>query len=88
VKYPTDRRATISTFSVPKSVSLYLAVNEDEVVEQMIAEALDKCLRVKLLLHASNFLSSLTQTAFFLTSGLPTPLINHEYAREPRKSRK
>ena len=30
------------TFSVPKSVSLYLAVNEDKVVEQMIAEALDE----------------------------------------------
>ena len=30
------------TFSVPKSVSLYLAVNEDKIVEQVIAEALDK----------------------------------------------
>src|SRR3984893_10659669 len=30
------------TFSVPKSVSLYLAVNEDKVVEQVIAEALDE----------------------------------------------
>jgi TrwC relaxase len=29
------------TFSVPKSVSLYLAINEDKVIEQMIAEALD-----------------------------------------------
>jgi len=29
------------TFSVPKSVSLHLAVNEDKVVEQVIAEALD-----------------------------------------------
>src|ERR1700722_13452747 len=30
------------TFSAPKSVSLYLAVNEDRVVEQMIAEAVDE----------------------------------------------
>src|SRR6202040_2356613 len=30
------------TFSVPKSVSLYLAINEDKVLEQMIAEALDE----------------------------------------------
>ena len=30
------------TFSVPKSVSLYLALNEDKVVEQLIAEALDE----------------------------------------------
>src|SRR5580700_2833104 len=30
------------TFSVPKSVSLYLAVNEDKVVEQMITEAVDE----------------------------------------------
>ncbi|HEY1476273.1 MAG TPA: MobF family relaxase [Chthoniobacterales bacterium] len=30
------------TFSVPKSVSIYLAVNEDKVVEEMIAEALDE----------------------------------------------
>src|ERR1700737_3217921 len=30
------------TFSVPKSVSLYLAVNEDKVVEQLITEALDE----------------------------------------------
>jgi len=30
------------TFSVPKSVSLYLAVNQDKVVEQVIAEALDE----------------------------------------------
>jgi conjugative relaxase-like TrwC/TraI family protein len=30
------------TFSVPKSVSLYLAVNDDKVVEELIAEALDE----------------------------------------------
>jgi hypothetical protein len=30
------------TFSVPESVSLYLAVNQDKVVEQVIAEALDE----------------------------------------------
>src|SRR5271165_2263426 len=30
------------TFSVPKSVSLYLAVNEDKIVEQVIAKALDE----------------------------------------------
>ena len=30
------------TFSVPKSVSLYLAVNEDKVLEKMIADALDE----------------------------------------------
>jgi conjugative relaxase-like TrwC/TraI family protein len=30
------------TFSIPKSVSLYLAVNEDKILEQMIAEALDE----------------------------------------------
>src|ERR1700731_1894198 len=30
------------TFSVPKSVSLYLAVNEDKVVEEVIAQALDE----------------------------------------------
>jgi hypothetical protein len=30
------------TFSVPKSVSLYLAVNEDKVVEQVMGEALDE----------------------------------------------
>ena len=30
------------TFSVPKSLSLYLALNKDKVVEQVIAEALDE----------------------------------------------
>jgi len=30
------------TFSVPKSVSLYLAVNDDKVVGELIAEALDE----------------------------------------------
>jgi conjugative relaxase-like TrwC/TraI family protein len=39
----SNRRAGYDfTFSVPKSVSLYLAVNEDKAVEQMIAEALDE----------------------------------------------
>jgi conjugative relaxase-like TrwC/TraI family protein len=39
----SNRRAGYDfTFSVPKSVSLYLAVNEDKVLEQMIAEALDE----------------------------------------------
>src|SRR6516164_9998509 len=39
----SNRRAGYDfTFSVPKSVSLYLALNEDEIVEQMIAEALDE----------------------------------------------
>jgi conjugative relaxase-like TrwC/TraI family protein len=39
----SNRRAGYDfTFSVPKSVSLYLAVNEDKVVEQAIAEALDE----------------------------------------------
>jgi conjugative relaxase-like TrwC/TraI family protein len=39
----SNRRAGYDfTFSVPKSVSLYLAVNEDEVLEQTIAEALDE----------------------------------------------
>ena len=39
----SNRRAGYDfTFSVPKSVSLYLAVNEDKVVEQMITEAVDE----------------------------------------------
>jgi TrwC relaxase len=39
----SNRRAGYDfTFSVPKSVSLYPAVNEDKVVEQAIAEALDE----------------------------------------------
>src|SRR5208337_5135985 len=39
----SNRRAGYDfTFSVPKSVSLYLAVNEDKVLEQMIAKALDE----------------------------------------------
>src|ERR1700736_1120072 len=39
----SNRRAGYDfTFSVPKSVSLYLAVNEDKVLEQMIVEALDE----------------------------------------------
>jgi conjugative relaxase-like TrwC/TraI family protein len=39
----SNRRAGYDfTFSAPKSVSLYLAVNEDEVVEQMITEAVDE----------------------------------------------
>jgi hypothetical protein len=39
----SNRRAGYDfTFSVPKSVSLYLALNEDGIVEQMIAEALDE----------------------------------------------
>jgi len=39
----SSRRAGYDfTFSVPKSVSLYLAVNEDKVVEQMITEAVDE----------------------------------------------
>jgi conjugative relaxase-like TrwC/TraI family protein len=38
----SNRRAGYDfTFSVPKSISLYLAVAEDEVVKQMIADALD-----------------------------------------------
>ena len=39
----SNRRAGYDfTFSVPKSVSLYLALNEDKVLEQLIAEALDE----------------------------------------------
>jgi conjugative relaxase-like TrwC/TraI family protein len=39
----SNRRAGYDfTFSVPKSVSLYLAVNEDKVVEQMITEVVDE----------------------------------------------
>jgi conjugative relaxase-like TrwC/TraI family protein len=39
----SNRRAGYDfTFSVPKLVSLYLAVNEDKVVEQMITEAVDE----------------------------------------------
>ena len=39
----SNRRAGYDfTFSVPKSVSLYLAVNEHKIVEQVIAEALDE----------------------------------------------
>jgi TrwC relaxase len=39
----SNRRAGYDfTFSVPKSVSLYLAVNEYKVLEQMIAETLDE----------------------------------------------
>jgi conjugative relaxase-like TrwC/TraI family protein len=39
----SNRRAGYDfTFSVPKSVSLYLAVNEDKVIEQMITEAVDE----------------------------------------------
>ena len=39
----SNRRAGYDfTFSVPKSVSLYLALNDDKVLEQLIAEALDE----------------------------------------------
>ena len=39
----SNRRAGYDfTFSVPKSVSLYLALNEDRLVEQIIAQALDE----------------------------------------------
>jgi conjugative relaxase-like TrwC/TraI family protein len=39
----SNRRAGYDfTFSAPKSVSLYLAVNEDKVVEQMITKAVDE----------------------------------------------
>jgi hypothetical protein len=39
----SNRRAGYDfTFSVPKSISLYLAVNDDKVVEELIAEALDQ----------------------------------------------
>jgi conjugative relaxase-like TrwC/TraI family protein len=39
----SNRRAGYDfTFSVPKSVSLYLALNDDKVLEQMIAEALNE----------------------------------------------
>jgi conjugative relaxase-like TrwC/TraI family protein len=39
----SNRRAGYDfTFSVPKSVSLYLALNDDKVLERMIAEALDE----------------------------------------------
>jgi conjugative relaxase-like TrwC/TraI family protein len=39
----SNRRAGYDfTFSAPKSVSLYLASNEDKVVEQMITEAVDE----------------------------------------------
>src|SRR5271166_977443 len=39
----SNRRAGYDfTFSAPKSVSLYLAINEDKVVEQMITEAVDE----------------------------------------------
>src|ERR1700731_4097988 len=39
----SNRRAGYDfTFSVPKSMSLYLAVNEDKVIEQMITEAVDE----------------------------------------------
>jgi conjugative relaxase-like TrwC/TraI family protein len=42
-KEVSNRRAGYDfTFSVPKSVSLYLAVNDDKVVEELIAEALDE----------------------------------------------
>ena len=41
-----NRRAGYDlTFSVPKSVSLYLAVNDDKLLEKMIAKALDETLR-------------------------------------------
>jgi hypothetical protein len=39
----SNRRAGYDfMFSAPKSVSLYLAVNEDKVIEQMITEAVDE----------------------------------------------
>src|SRR5271166_5757277 len=39
----SNRRAGYDfTFSVPKSLSLYLAVNDDKVVEELIGEALDE----------------------------------------------
>jgi conjugative relaxase-like TrwC/TraI family protein len=39
----SNRRAGYDfTFSVPKSMSLYLALNDDKVLEEMIAEALDE----------------------------------------------
>ena len=42
-KEVSNRRAGYDfTFSVPKSVSLYLAVNDDKVVEELINEALDE----------------------------------------------
>lgn len=41
-----NRRAGYDlTFSVPKSVSLYLAINDDKLLEEMIAKALDETLR-------------------------------------------
>jgi hypothetical protein len=41
----SNRRAGYDfTFSVPKSVSLYLAVDGDKVVEELIAEALDQAM--------------------------------------------
>jgi conjugative relaxase-like TrwC/TraI family protein len=39
----SNRRAGYDfTFSVPKSVSLYLALNDNQVMERMIAEALEE----------------------------------------------
>ena len=39
----SNRRAGYDfTFSTPKSVSLYLAINEDKIVEQLIAGAIDE----------------------------------------------
>ena len=44
----SNRRAGYDfTFSVPKSVSLYLAVNGDKVVEELIGEALDQTMTGK-----------------------------------------
>ncbi len=42
MKYPTGGPGYDFTFSIPKSVSLYLAVSEDKVVEDVIARALDE----------------------------------------------
>src|ERR1700730_16452558 len=59
----SNRRAGYDfTFSVPKSVSLYLAVNEDKILEQMIAEALDQTMATIEALMEPRFARGISRT--------------------------
>ena len=85
----SNRRAGYDfTFSAPKSVSLYLAVNEDKVVEQMITEAVDETMAAiearmetkvrKGYQHDNRFSSNITYAKFIHretrpVDGIPDP---------------
>src|ERR1700730_15047037 len=59
----SSRRAGYDfTFSVPKSVSLYLAVNGDKVLEQMIVEALDETMATIEALMEPRFARGISRT--------------------------